>query len=30
MEQMLHALSVNFEGEEVLRQRVLNHTPLRQ
>lgn len=27
MEQMLHALSVNFEGEEVLRQRVLNHTP---
>ncbi len=27
MEQMLYALSVNFEGEEVLRQRVLNHTP---
>ncbi|HHU25376.1 MAG TPA: glycyl radical protein [Bacteroidales bacterium] len=27
MERLLHALSVNFEGEEVLRQRILNNTP---
>lgn len=27
MERLLHALSVNFEGEEVLRQRIINHTP---
>lgn len=27
METLLHAISVNFEGEEVLRQRILNNTP---
>lgn len=27
MEQMLYAVSVNFEGEEALRQRIINHTP---
>ena len=27
MENLLHAISVNFEGEEVLRQRILNNTP---
>ncbi len=27
METLLHAISVNFEGEEVLRQRIINNTP---
>lgn len=27
MDQLLYAVSVNFEGEEVLRQRIINHTP---
>lgn len=27
MDNLLHAVSVNFEGEEVLRQRILNNTP---
>lgn len=27
MDSLLHAVSVNFEGEEVLRQRILNNTP---
>jgi len=27
MEKLLHAISVNFEGEEVLRQRIINNTP---
>ena len=27
MNQLLYAISVNFEGEEVLRQRIINHTP---
>ncbi len=27
MDQMLHAISLNFEGKEILRQRILNKTP---
>ncbi len=27
MDQLLYAISGNFEGEEVLRQRIINHTP---